>query len=178
MYSQVSRIFCFNLGQLVGDVNIDVTVSDLSNGPFTLTSVYDGSVSSINLNTGLNTLTFDKNKVLTETVELTFSGTLNATVEFIVNCPIADTLEIIQVCVSDDVDAGQFIHNQYRWIDGVFVSPLHQEQVELQSSNTSPLISQYSSVSGPQGAGVIPADGAIVSIISKKILLKSGAKLT
>ena len=35
-------------------------------------------VSSINLNTGLNTLTFDKNKVLTETVELTFSGTLNA----------------------------------------------------------------------------------------------------
>ncbi len=170
VYSQVSRVFCFNLGQLVGDVNIDVTVSDLSNGPFTLTSVYDGNISSINLNTGSNTLTFDKDKVLTETVELTFSGTLNATVEFIVNCPIADTLEIIQVCVSDDVDAGEFIHNQYRWIDGSFVSPLHQEQVELQSSNTSPLISQYSLVSGPQGAGVIPADGAIVSIISKKIL--------
>ena len=38
VYSQVSRIFCFNLGQLVGDVNIDVTVSNLSNGPFILTS--------------------------------------------------------------------------------------------------------------------------------------------
>ena len=170
VYSQVSRVFCFNLGQLVGDVNIDVTVSNLSNGPFTLTSIYDGNTSLINLNTGLNTLTFDKDKILTETVELTFSGTLNADVEFIVNCPIPDTIEIIQVCVSDKVDAGQSIHNQYRWIDGVFVSPLHQEQVKLKSSNTSPLISQYSSVSGPQGAGIIPADGAIVSIISKKIL--------
>ena len=170
VYSEVTRVFCFNIGQLVGDVNIDVTVNNLSGGTFTLTSVYDGNTSLINLNTGLNTLTFDKNKVLIDTVELTFSGTLNADVEFIVNCPIADTLEIIQVCVSDDVDAGKFIHNQYRWVDGLFISPLHQEQVKLLSAPNAPLVSQYSSVSGPQGAGVIPADGAIVSIISKKIL--------
>lgn len=169
VFSQLSRAFCFNLGQLVGDVNVNVTVSNLSNGPFTLTSVYDGVTSSINLVEGSNTLTFNKDKVLIETVELTFSGQLNADVELVVNCPAADTLEIIQVCISDNEDFGKFIHNQYRWIDGAFVSPLHQEQVQLTLGPSAPLVSQYSSVSGLQGAGVIPADGATVSIISKKI---------
>ena len=171
-YSLTEKVFCFNLSQLVGDVTITVNVAFSQTGTFTAETVYDGATITTNLVEGVNTITFNKDKVLVETVQLTFTGAVAADINLDVFCPAAKTIEIIQVSVSDSFDGGKFIHNQYRWVDGSFVSPLHQEQVQLKITNiypSYPIVSQYSSVSGPQGAGVIPADGATVSIISNKI---------
>lgn len=171
-YSLTDKVLCFNVSQLVGEVTIIVNVAFSQTGTFNAQTLYDGTTTTTALVEGSNTITFSKDKVLIETFQLTLTGSVAADVTLDVSCPAAKTIEIIQVSVSDSFDGGKFIHNEYRWVDGVFVSPLHQEQVQLKITNiypSYPIVSQYSSVSGPQGAGVIPADGAIVSIISNKI---------
>tara|TARA_R100000951_G_scaffold10701_2_gene9033 strand:- start:2423 stop:8650 length:6228 start_codon:yes stop_codon:yes gene_type:complete len=161
--------YCFNVGELVGEVTITINVSDLTSGSLQAQVKYGTTLSIVNLVNGLNTITVIKNLVLTDTVSLTFDGTASAVIDYTVSCVDAKALSIVQVCVTNNSDAGQFIHNQYRWVDGPFISPLHQEQIELLPSSNSPNVSQYSTVAGVQGAGVIPADGAVVSIISNKI---------
>jgi len=160
--------FCFDVGQLVGTVDVNVVVNTAGQD-IDLKITYNNVSTSYALVNGSNNFSFNKNQVLVDTAQIEFSGSGVSQIQFEVSCPNADEIEIIQVCVSDDVDASQFIHNQYRWTDGTFVSPLHQEQVQLVSSSSQPIVSQYSSVLGLQGAGVIPANGAIVTIISKKI---------
>jgi hypothetical protein len=139
-------------------------------GTINISNVYNSTTTtSGNVNVS-GSYTFNKNSVseqLSEFDVTTSTGT--ATVEITVSCPDADIITIFQVCVSNNSDASQFIHNQYRWVDGTFVSPLHSNQIELATGTANPLVSQYESVVGGQGAGVIPANGATVSIISNKI---------
>ena len=97
---------------------------------------------------------------------LVFTGT--KTIDVTTSCVDAEEITIVEVCVTSDSDAGKFIHNEYRWTDGVFVSPIHSEQVTFASGTTNPLVSRYNSITGLQGGGVIPADSATVSIISNK----------
>jgi hypothetical protein len=59
------------------------------------------------------------------------------------------------------------IHDEYRWTDGTFQSPLHSEQV-IFSSGSSPIVSLYQTITGQQGGGVIPSNTAEVNIISNK----------
>ena len=163
--------FCVDVGALVGDVNIDYNILSVSD-TVTIDATYDGAnytTGPVNNNAG-SPLVVDKNNVAVESVEIDISvpsGT--ATLELTVNCPDAQQITIIQVCYSLNNDAGEYIHNEYRWVDGAFVSPLHSSQVELVAGSTTPLISQYELISGPQGAGFIPADTAQVSIISNRI---------
>jgi hypothetical protein len=77
-------------------------------------------------------------------------------------------MTVFNVTVTSNADAGLFITNDYRWTDGTFNSPPHPTQIEFSSSTTNPIVSNFSEVSGPQGAGKIPGDGATVSIISRK----------
>ena len=168
-YYGTTLTYCFNVGELVGEVTITLNVSDLTSGSLQVQTIYGATSSLTNLVNGTNTIVVIKNLILTDTITLVFDGIASAVIDYTVSCVDAKALNIVQVCVTNNSDASQFIHNQYRWIDGPFISPLHQEQIELLSSPNSPNVSQYSTVAGVQGAGVIPADGAIVSIISNKI---------
>ena len=154
--------YCVNTGQLVGNVNVDVIISG---GSASVIAEYNG-LSQNTSTTG--TIVIDKNIVNNEEVDITIGGVTGATVSVTVNCPIAEEITITQVCITNATDAGQFIHNDYRWVDGTFVSPLHSEQVEFIDDTASVVVSQFSSITGPQGAGVIPADSADVSVISRK----------
>jgi len=82
--------------------------------------------------------------------------------------PESPTLNIIQVCVSDNNDGLETIHNEYDWTSGTFVSPLQSQFVSLSEGTDSPLVSQYNEVTGFQGGGVIPVNGATLEIISKR----------
>ncbi len=154
--------YCVNTGQLVGDVNVDVIITG---GSASVIAEYNGLSQNIS-STG--TLVIDKNIVNNEEVSISLGGVTGAIVSVTVNCPVAEEITITQVCITNATDAGQFIHNDYRWVDGTFVSPLHSEQVEFIDDTASIIVSQFSSITGPQGAGVIPADSADVSVISRK----------
>ena len=142
-----------------------VAVDVIIDGSATVTAEYNGTTNSSN-STG--TINIDKNVVDKEEVNITIVPTTDSIVSVVVNCPVADVITIVQVCLTNATEAEQLIHNEYRWVDGTFVSPLHSEQVQFIDDTASIVVSQFESVTGPQGAGVIPADGASVSIISRK----------
>ena len=165
-----SSDFCVDVGSLVGEVLIEYNVIGAGQDDFVLNATYDGQTFSTGV-TGLSgSLTVPKNSVTEESIELLVTSTGSTLLEVTVNCPDAQEITIIQVCLSVNGDGGQFIHNEYRWVDGVFTSPLQSEQVELAIGTNTPLVSQFTQIVGSQGGGFIPADGADVTIISNRIL--------
>lgn len=157
-----------NAGALVGEVTVTYNIVEVDS-TINIDATYDGSTTSSGNVSTSGSFTFDKDIVSDSSVAISLSSaTGNAVVEINVSCPVGDEITIIQVAVTTDNKSGEFITNQYRWTDGSFVSPLHTSQIEFETGTDTPLVSQYETVTGPQGAGVIPADGATVSIISRK----------
>lgn len=169
--------FCVDVGDLVGDVTIDIDIdsSILDNEPFTIDYTYAGVTNTYNsLPTPVSdTITIQKSSVADQKVSLvieSFSTDKSYIRGITVGCPEAETITIIPVSITSDADNGKYIHSEYSWTDGTFISPLHSRLVNFVNDNTTEfVISDYSGIQGPQGAGVIPADGATVSVISNKI---------
>ena len=163
--------YCVDVGQFVGDINIDyIVVADSVTTPgFNISANYNGTTYDTGIVTVGGVLTFPKQSVSEQFVYITVTSNEKTTLEVIVNCPDAEVITILNVCVTGDDEQGVFIHNEYRWTDGAFVSPLHSNSVQFASGTNTPLVSQYQSVTGRQGAGVIPSDTASVQIISNKI---------
>ncbi len=192
--------YCVDLGNLLGLVDIDYiipfqgfdnivtelssnTITELSADDivaeatltgtgYTITAVYNGGSHTTGLVYNSGTLTFNKNDVNATDVTLTIThdSLTTDTIEINVGCPQSVNMTVFNVAITSNADAGQFIHNVYRWKDGNFVSPVHGDiaPITFSSSNVNPIVSQFDTVSGPQGAGIIPGDGAEVSIISRK----------
>ena len=168
-----SEQFIYQLGNLVGPVTVTFFVTDYSGVPIPYTGIYNGAVvlSGNITSDGLVSITFDKNIVSQDELILNFGAygsSTNTLVEVTVSCPDAPTITVIQVAITSNNEEGQFVHNEYRWLDGTFVSALQSEQVEF-NSGTGLIVSQYTSTSAPQGGNLIPANGATVRIISNKI---------
>ncbi len=167
-----SLTYCVDVGEFVGDISIDYQVlEDSTSTPgFSINANYNG----IDYNTGNvtvgGTLIFPKQSISEQFVYITILSNDATTLQVLVNCPDAEEITIVNVCVTGDDESGMSIHNEYRWIDGSFVSPLHSNFVEFASGANNPLVSQYQEVSGRQGGGVIPSDTASVQIISNKIV--------
>tara|TARA_B100000768_G_scaffold92412_1_gene86387 strand:- start:2820 stop:8312 length:5493 start_codon:yes stop_codon:yes gene_type:complete len=168
-----SEQFIYQLGNLVGPVTVSFFVTDYSGVDIPYTGTYNGAVvfSGNITSDGLVSITFDKNIVSEEELIVNFGAYVSSSstlVEITVNCPDAPTITIIQVAITSNNEEGQFVHNEYRWLDGTFTSALQSEQIEF-NSGTGLIVSQYTSTSAPQGGNLIPANGATVRIISNKI---------
>ena len=148
-----------------------VTEDATSNNSYTITVLYNGNSFTTGAVTASGTLQIDKNSVYADIVAITVSSNAITTdsVEITTFCPEPDQITITQVSITSNAERGLFIHNEYRWKDGLFESPLHSELVEFNNGTQYPLLSQYVELTGSQGAGVIPDDGAEVTIISNKI---------
>ena len=162
-------VFSYDLGDLVGDVNVDFTVTSVV-GFFTVSATYNGNTTVVGPTSSSGILTFSKD-VVTErivTIEITATGTVF--LDLTVNCPDADEITIFLVTVTSNNEAGLFTTNQYRWSDGSFLSPLHTQNIEFQpTSGFTPIVSQYQSITGPQGGGVIPSNNATVVMFNNTI---------
>lgn len=164
--------FCVDVGELVGDVNIDYNITNIIEGNVKITATYDSVVTTTGFvpTDAASPLVVSKGKVSVTTMEISVESDAGIVImDLTINCPVTQQLQIIQVCYSLNDDSAQFIHNEYRWTDGAYVSPLHSTQVELATGLTSPLISQYNVIPGAQGGGFIPADGATVTVITNRI---------
>ena len=171
--------FAVDFGQNVGACTISYNVTSLTAGDsVSIAESYTGS-STTATGTGAGTLAFNKNTVLPTNGNVTLTaipavlgGKAKATVELTVGCPSGDSLTIINVCITDPADAGKFIHNEYNWVSGTYTSPQHTKQIAFRTlgSATGPfVIADYSQITSFQGGGVIPADGATVSVTSNAI---------
>jgi hypothetical protein len=149
--------FIYNLGELVGTVDIDYSVSQPVSGTFTVSAIYDGTVYTTGPVTTSGTLSFNKNNVLDDTVDVYIEASDSVDITLNVKCPLGDTITVVLVSISADADIDKQIHNQYRWTDNTFQSPLHSEQV-IFLGGPSPVVSLYQTITGPKGGGVIPSN--------------------
>ena len=161
--------YCVDLGQPVGTTTFAYSVPAGSTATFTISATYDGTTVTSGVVSTSGSLQFNKSKnnVNTASVTIVSNGALVLTV--VPNCPVADILTIVNVTVTSAADSGQSIHNQYRYTAGTYVSPLQSNAVTFAVSDVSPVVSQYDTITGPQGFGGIPTDGASLQIISNKI---------
>jgi len=162
--------FCVDAGELVGDVTVSYRVISSSSN-IKITATYDSTPYTTGFTAApTGNLNVPKNKVGVSNIDIlmeVFSG--SAQIEISVSCPAAQQINIILVTLSNVATAGQVIHNEYRWTDGVFVSPLHSNQITMATGLGSYIVSQFDLFTAPQGGGYVPADGAAVTMISRRV---------
>jgi hypothetical protein len=160
--------YCVDFGSTVGAVSIPYVFAVGDSGTIDVT--YNGVTTSTGVVSGSGTLSFNKNSSSVTTATITVTASVaDAVVRLTANCPGANPMKVVTVCVTSSPDATKTIHNQYRYTDGSYISPLHSNSVTFVSGTTNPLISQYTLVSGVQGDGICPTTGSTVSLISNKI---------
>ena len=162
------------LQQIVTELGLPIDTEETNTGVgYTIEAIYN----NVTYTTGLvfisGTLFVNKNIVdaTQVTLRVTTSSVTPDTIEITTECPAENTLTIYNIALTSGNDGGQFIHNQYSWTDNTFTSPLHSTQITFSADTSStPIVSQFDTVTGPIGAGIIPNEGALVNIISNKIL--------
>ena len=147
-----------------------VAETTISGVGYTITAVYNGVSHTTGVVYQDGTLSFNKNSVTADKVQINVShnSTSAQTIDITTGCPQAASMTVFNVAVTSNADASQRITNVYSWTDGSFTSNEHSSLVTFSSSNNNPIVSQYTQVNGSQGGGIIPGDGATVSIISRK----------
>lgn len=162
--------YCVDLGAVVGTSDINYTVESISAGAsFTITAVYDGTTYTSGAVTTSGSLTINKDNISVETADITITYTGDIVLSVLAECTVSDTLNIIQVVVTNDFEAGQTIHTEYRYNDEIYTSPLQSTLTTFSSSTDNPLVSRYGILSGPVGSGAFPPAGSTFRIISNKL---------
>lgn len=163
--------YCVNVGDLVGDVEIEYNVTSIEpDVEFEITANYNGTPYTTGLTTLSGTLTVDKDSNLFDVIDIVVETTGAVVIEITVNCPIANTLTIVEVVLTSNADAGKTIYSQWRYTAGMYTGSLQSSLVSF-ASGTNPIASRFSSVSGLQGAANIPTNGSTVRMASNKFAL-------
>ena len=139
----------FNVGTIpVGEsITLNVTYNGItySSGPVTSSLLFSLPKSSVIENTAL--------------VEVILSSSYETTYSVNVGCPLSNQLQVTQVGLNSDDMVGQFIHNEFYWTQGSYVSPTRSSMIMLMASNDTINVSQFDILSGNEGSGMIPPSG-------------------
>ena len=161
--------YCVNVGDLVGDVNIVYNVTSIDpSDTFEIAAKYNGTTSTTGATAVDGTLVVDKDVISVNTVEIQVTSTGPVVIEITVNCPIANKLTVVEVVLTEAMDAGQSIVTQWRYTDGTYTGSLQNNLVTF-NTGVNPIVSRYNTVVGLQGAANIPTDGSTVRMISNKV---------
>ena len=152
----------------VGDCVVAYTVDPSSTAEFEIVVTYGATVVSSGVVTTSGTLTINKNSNSINQLNVEIIATDTVNVSVIVNCVESNEIGIVNVCLTSNPNAGDFIHNEYRYTDGAFISPLQSSLVTFDSSAQSPVVSEYNILVGPQGTAGFPPSGATMQLISNK----------
>jgi len=106
--------------------------------------------------------------VTTITLVVTTNSTESDTIQITTGCVTENIMTLYNITLTSDNEATQTIHNEYSWIDGPFSSSVQSNQVQFSGGQSTPVISQFASGSGPTGI-FAPSAGATVSMISNKL---------
>jgi hypothetical protein len=138
---------------------------------YTITAIYDGVTTTTGVIYTSGSFTFDKNSTTVNQViiEVTSTATVDDTIEITVGCPSGNLLNLYSICVTDAINAGEFIHNEASWSDGSLSSATQSNLVPFGSGTGNFVISQYNIVSGNQGVGLLPTNGSVMTVAANKI---------
>jgi hypothetical protein len=160
--------YCVNVGQLVGDVEIEYNVTSIQpDVEFEISADYNGTSYTTGFTQFSGTLTVDKDSNAEDVVTVNVETTGAVVIEITVNCPTANTLTVVEVVLTSNYQAGQSIFSQWRYTDGAFVGSLQNAPVTF-AAGVNPVVSRFNSVSGFQGASNIPTNGSTVRMATNK----------
>ena len=152
-----------DLGDFDGPVTVTLIVDSITSGQtMNVSFVYD----SVTYSTGATSVsdTFNFNKGTKDSGVLSVSQTGGvASYRVVVGCPVVDALTVISVTVNDKSYQGKVITDEYS-----IGANTSGKIVSMLGGTTTPIVSNYASVSGPEGFGAIPANGNVVKITSRK----------
>lgn len=161
---------CFDVGESVGPVTISWAVSGKGpTGSFDVDATYNGQTTSSNNQTVSGSMVVSKNSINEDELELLITSSSSSTFLLTVSCPDAKKITIVEVCVSSANEQGLEIHNEHRFIDGTFVSPLNSTGVSFAQGSGSIVVSFYQSTLGNQGQGPIPTTGSNMTLAFRKL---------
>ena len=175
--------FTVNLGNTVGTCEIAYNIVSFSDpaGSINISEDYTPSTTNVAA-TGSGVINFSKDSVANDDVIITLTpiasvpgGKQTVVLDISVGCPAAQEITLVTFCVTKPDDAGSFIHNEYQWTDAgppVYLSPLQSRKVAFDIGTptpTVPVLTDYTSITAPQGGGIIPNNGDVLSVISNKI---------
>lgn len=166
-----TQIYCVDLGAIVGNTNIRWEFSDIESGKTLEVSVlYNGAiVTSGPVNTD-GQITFNKDNILVQTAQITLTYTGDMVVSVTADCTEAEELNIVEVVLTNNSEAGKTIHTQYRYTNLSFVGPLLSNLVPFIIDTTSPVVSRYNITTGFAGQGGFPPESSVMSLISNAIV--------
>jgi hypothetical protein len=166
---------CYNLGEFVGDARVSwqATWTGSTTGitpQYTISFTYGGTTTPLTKYSESGQIKFiDKDLILDEELQVSVTSNIDLDLTITVGCPDPDEINIVLVQVSNDGDVDEQITNQYRWTNAEgFISPLHSETVVFGSGNF-PVVSLFTTIAGLQGGGIVPTDGATVTMLSNKL---------
>jgi len=161
--------YCVDLGPVVGLADVNYSVSGMSeDASFEIIVDYDGVVDTTGFVSTGGVITFDKNNVAVETVLLTVNYIGDLSLSILADCCNAATLNVVQIVLTNDYESGDTVHTQYRYVDGVFTSPLQSSLVIFTSGTSTPLVSRYNLTTDFVGTGAFPPAGSVVRLISNQ----------
>jgi hypothetical protein len=115
-------------------------------------------------------ITFNKDNISVETVQIILTYTGDMVVSVIGDCCNAEELNIVEVVLTNNSEAGKTIHTQYRYTNGTFIGPLLSNLVLFINDTTSPVVSRYNITTGPVGEGGFPPEFSTMRLISNAIV--------
>ncbi|HYE68038.1 MAG TPA: Ig-like domain-containing protein [Anaerovoracaceae bacterium] len=154
----------FRLNNLGGDIVIAYTITE---GSATITASFDGEDHVASNVTGSGTLTFERSSLVDNIVTVTVTPIGGAVSYMITNtCPIGSALTIVSLVLSDSDDTGLTMTDRYKWNGSPFAST-------SEFFTTGP-VTRFQSVTGVEGVGTFPANGALMTIQAFKDTINSG----
>ena len=160
--------YCVDAGTGVGETVIEWTVLPLGVN-FEVIATYNGTETSSGVVNSNGSIVVNKNAQNIQEISILIMSTYSITLTMTVKCPLSEQMTIVLVTVTNDEDAGGFVHNNYNYINGTFISPVTSNLITFQSGTQNPLVSQYTSLVGEMGGAFIPNSGATVTMICSKI---------
>lgn len=161
--------YCVDLNQPVGNATVLYSVPPSSTANFEVEVTYNAVTVSSGVVSTSGSLVFNKSSNSVNVATVTITATNNVVITVNPKCPTTSNLTVVRVTLTSVVDAGKFIHNEYRYTDGPFISPVQSTLVTFATGASSPIVSQFTSVTGAEGASGIPTSGSSVQMIYKKI---------
>ena len=168
--------YCIKLNDCIGLGNIVVTTTSMSSGSSIVIDItYDNLTTTNTITTvSSNTYSYNVNNPTVLQLEVVLTISADAIVVFDIDnqCQDCTPINLVQVVITDGVDAGMFIHNQYNYTDNtllpIYSSPLQSNQVTFAFPSVNPLVSYYSIISGFQGQGSFPYPGVDMALYTNK----------
>ena len=171
-----TQTFIIDFGNTYGNV----TISGSATHSTTVSVEYNGGTTSDGPLTGNFSVVFDKDvpSVTQATITITPNVTATDSVTIVdpINCPIADFIRIIPIVITSANDAGKTRSQEFEFFDGTtgYQSPIWEDLhltflLQNQGYSSANIVSKFGpQINGYQGSGMIPMDGATVTMRSRR----------